>query len=220
MSFFKVQTDEENVKDGGNSNYISSTGMYDVTIEAMWVETNDKGARVIGLLITYNDTLQPLFSAFRLDNNDGSANFEQQAFNKFLITLGIDELEEPAVADLPIGKGKTDKEVLVFNEVEDTPATLKVVMEYGKYNGRIQERKKIKGTYRYSDKATAQEIVNNAETGKQYEKDAEKLGDIYKDGVTEEEIQEWIKNGRNSNAISSAPSNTSDKPKRKFGKKE
>jgi hypothetical protein len=227
MAYFTVETNEEAVKEESSGNYINSSGMYDVTLEAMWVDTNDKGARTIGLLVTYNDTIQPIYSAFRLDNNDGSPNFEQQMFNKFLICCGVESLNEPEMADLPIGKGKADKEVPVFtdSELQGVEITLRIAMEYGKYNGNITEKKKVKGVYRTSDKATASEIVNGAEAGKQYEKDLDYAQkDIYRDNLTEEEVAEWIANGRPRGEGSSGNSNTgfkfgANKPKPKFGKK-
>ena len=226
MSFFTVKTDEESIKESGNGgNYISSSNMYDVVMETAWLKTNDKGARTISLLVNYNDTIQPIFDAFRLDNNDGSPNFEQQLFNKFLICCGIESLDEPKMADLPIGKGKANETVPIFTEFSYAEVTLRVAMEYGRYNGNITEKKKVKGVYRTSDKATASEIVNGTEPGKHYEKDldyAEK--NIYKDNLTEEEVAEWIANGRPRGEGSSGNSNTgfkfgANKPKPKFGKK-
>jgi hypothetical protein len=227
MSFFQVKTDNESIKEASSGNYINSSDMYDVTLEAVWVDTNDKGARTIGLLLNYNDTIQPIYSAFRLDNNDGSPNFEQQMFNKFLICCGVESLNEPVPADLPIGKGKSDKEVPVFadSELLNVDVTLRIAMEYGKYNGNITEKKKIKGVYRAHDKATASEIVNGAEAGKQYEKDLDYAQkDIYRDNLTEAEVTEWINAGRPKDGGGNTSGSTSfnfgaNKPKPKFGKK-
>jgi hypothetical protein len=227
MAYFTVETNEEAVKEESSGNYINSSGMYDVILEAMWVDTNDKGARTIGLLVTYNDTIQPIYSAFRLDNNDGSPNFEQRMFNKFLICCGVESLNEPEMADLPIGKGKADKEVPVFtdSELHGVEVTLRIAMEYGKYNGNITEKKKVKGVYRISDKATASEIVNGAEAGKQYEKDtAYAQKDIYRDNLTEAEVTEWVNAGRPKDGGGNTSGSTSfnfgaNKPKPKFGKK-
>lgn len=219
--FFQTKKDSESVKEtSGGGSYITSSGMYDVTIEAMWVEENDKGARSIGLLVDYNDQLQPIYGAFRLDNNDGSANFEQEIFNKLLVVLGIDELSDPVKADLPIGAGKSDKEMDVFEEVSEEPVTLRIAMEYGKWNNNITEKKKIRSVYRTEDKATASEIVNETEPGVQYDKDlayADK--DIIKDNLTEEDVQNWIGAGRPKNGSGSTGTGNTDKPKRKFGKK-
>jgi len=193
MSFFKANKDPEAVVENtGGSNYIVKSGMYDVSVMGAFVDTNDKGARTINLYLNYNGVEQPFFGAFRLDNNDGSPNFEQDMFNKFLIVCGIEELSEPEEGVLPVGKGKTEREVYVIPELEEIPVTLRVAMEYNLYNGDIKQRKKIKGVYRAEDKATASEIINDKEPGNQYEKDlkyAEK--DIYRDGLTEEDIKEW-----------------------------
>ena len=197
MAFFKTSNAQEDVKDVVGGAYINSSDMYDVEIVAGFMDKNDKGARVISLLVNHNGTEQPLFAAFRLDNNDGTPNFESQMFNKFLIVCGVDELDEPQEAYLPIGKNKSDRETLIFPELEGINVTLRIVMEYGMYNGKVQERKKIKGAYNIDTKATASEIVNNAEPGQQYEKDLEYANKtIYKDDLDEETIKNWIDAGR------------------------
>lgn len=193
MSFFKVTKDpEEVVENTGGSNYIVKSGMYDVSVLGAFVDTNEHDARTVNLYLNYNGVEQPFFGAFRLDNNDGSANFEQDLFNKFLIVCEIDELSEPEEGVLPVGKGKTEREVYVIPELEEIPVTIRVAMEYSLYNGEIKQRKKIKGVYRAEDKATASEIVNEKEPGKQYEKDLKYADkDIYRDGLTEEDVKEW-----------------------------
>lgn len=223
MAFFKVSNSSEDVKEEvGGGAYINQSGMYEVEIVAGFVDKNDKGARSVSLLVDRDGTEQPLFSAFRLDNNDGSPNFEQQLFNKFLIVCGIDELDEPQEAVLPIGKGKSDKETHIFPEMEGIKVILRVAMEYGMWNGKVQERKKIKGVYNADSKATASEIVNGSTPGIQFEKDmAYANKSIYKDNLDEEIIKKWIDAGRPQNLDGIEGGGISNAPKEqpKFGSK-
>jgi len=91
-------------------------------------------------------------------------------------------------------------------------------MEYTKFNNKIQERKVIKGFYRLSDGASAEEIVNETEAGLQMEKDQKYVNNItYKDGLTPEDIATWIAGGRQNAGGSAAPKAAAKKPS--FGKK-
>jgi hypothetical protein len=222
MGFFKVNKTKEAVKEdsGSNSKYIFKSGMYDVTIAAAWVEANDKGARTVNLLIDYNNQLQPIFQAFRLDNNDGTPNYQADLFNKLCIILGIEEIDEPVETELPIGKGGALKPVDVLEEFEDQPITLRISMEYSKWNGKIQERKVIKNVYRQEDKATAPEIINDAEFGKQYEKDLEYADKpIYKDDLTPEDIEAWRQSFSKKDSKPKAEVKAPKFGKKKFGTK-
>lgn len=220
MAFFTVNKDPEAVKDSAGT-YINESGMYDVLIKTAFVTVNDNKARSIGLLIDYEDTEQPIFNAFRLDNNDGSPNLGQEMFNKLLIVTGIDELDEPEEGLLPIGKNKTDVEVGVISELEDVPVTLRIAMEYDIYDGDIQERKTIKNVFHPETRATASEIINEIAEPFQYDKElkyADKM--ILRNGLTEETVENWIANGRRGKTTGKTTSKTSSKPTGKTSSKE
>lgn len=223
MGFFKVSTAAEDVKDS-SGNYINTSGVYPVTIKGAAVDTNDKGARSITLLIDYNGQVQPIFGAIKLDNNDGSPNFEAAVFNKLCIVCGIEEVDEPTEATLPLGKGKADKDVMVLSEFEDVEVTLRIQMEYSLYNGEIKDKKRIRNVFRSVDNATADEIVNEAPVGVQYEKELEYADKVtYKDDLTEEDISAWIASRSNKTEKKTTASKIASKApafgKPKFGTK-
>ena len=74
MAFFKIDTSEENVKDysGDGGKWLNKSGIYDVIIKAVIVDTTAKGSEYLNLWIEYEGQLQPLYQAMRLTNNDGS----------------------------------------------------------------------------------------------------------------------------------------------------
>lgn len=205
MSFLTVDASEENVRDyTGSGNYITKSGIYDVIIKAVTVNSTAKGSEYLNLVVEYNGVLQTLYQAIRLTNNDGSANLGQKLFNKLCVVAGLEhgqEIKDPVTVLLPIGKGGEKVECSVLEEFNDLPIYIRIQMEYSLYNNNIQQTKNVMNFFRYEDKATAQEIVNHSETiGKQYELEAEYADKVvYKDDLTAEDVAEWIKNKSKTN---------------------
>lgn len=220
MAFFKVNTSEESIKDysGDGGNYLNNSGIYEVIIKSAIVDTSAKGSESITLWIDYNGQEQPIFQAMRLTNNDGSDNLGKDLFNKFCIVCGAtkdDEIPDPVSRMVSIGEKGSEKECSVLETFDNLPIFIRIQMEYGMYDGKIQQRKNIRNIFRYEDKATAAEIVNNSDFGKQYEIElgyADKI--TYKDGLTEEDVAEWIKNRK-----SGKTKEESKKPSGGFGGK-
>ena len=228
MGFFRVTHDEESVKDyeGGNSAYISKSGIYPVIIKHVIVDKSPNGSEFINLWIEHEGQDQPIFQAMRMTNNDGSPNLGAKTFNKFAIVAGAtenDEISDPVPVMVPIGKGGEEKECMILEQFDNTPMYMRVQMEYSMYNGEIKETKAVRNFFRYEDKATASEIVNNAENkGSQYAKEEEYADKItYKDGLTEEDVQQWLKDrksGKKTEKKDNKPSGGFG-GKRNFGKK-
>lgn len=229
MAFFTVKANAESVRDftGNGGKYLTQSGMYEITIKNLIVSTSANGSTQIDMFINHAGQDQMLFGAIRLTNNDGSPNLSADLFNKLLVILGAtdnDVIEEPVPMKLPVGKGGEMKEVMVLDQegLKDVPVFLRLQMQYSLFNDDIQERKVIRNFFRYEDKATASEIVNNAEAGKQYEKEAENATkrDL-KDGLTDEDVDTWLANRRSgsSTATKEAKKPSSFGSKRTFGKK-
>ena len=101
-------------------------------------------------------------------------------------------------------KGDTMQELMVLTEFDDMPVKIKVKERYGRYNGKITKQLEIDNFYRAKDNATASEIINDKELGKQYEKDLKYANAIkYSDGLTEEEVKAWKE--KNSGQTTSEP---------------
>ena len=108
----------------------------------------------------------------RLTNNDGSPNLGQKLFTKLCVVAGAadgGEINDPVSRMIPMGKGGEEVECMVLEDFDNVPVTIRLQMEYSMYEGKIQETKSIRNFFRYEDKATASEIVNNSEEkGKQF----------------------------------------------------
>ena len=224
MGFFKVDTNEENIRDynGDGGAYINKSGIYDVILKSVIVDKTQNGSEFLNLWLEHQGQEQPIFQAMRLTNNDGSPNLGAKLFTKLCVILGAtdgQEIADPVSRMVPIGKGGEEKECMVLEDFDDMPVKIRIQMEYSIYEGKIRQNKVIRNFYRIEDNATASEIINNSEEkGKQYESEKEYADKItYTDGLTEEEVQAWLKERRSEKKDEEKkPTQTA---RRSFGKK-
>ncbi len=210
------------IQEKGQSNYINQSGIYDVSIIAPFVNQGHEQSMGVDFFIEYNGQKQPLYGNLRLTNRDGSENFSAKIFNKLLVIADVDAVADPIEAELPIGKDGANKDVAVLEDLADIDCKVQIQMEYGIYNGDITEKKIIRNFFR-TDGATAEEIVNDTEPGKQLEKSLEFADkNAYKDGLDEEAVNSWIAANRPKGTAggSSTPTKKPSfgKPKSKFAK--
>lgn len=199
MAFFKVSS-EEAIK-ASTEGYINRSGVYDVTIKSIIVDYNNHGARTLSFYIEHNGQDQTLWGALRLDNNDGTPNFQAAQFHKLCIIAGLDTVADPEETTLPIGKDGMDKDVLVLPDFIVLDVKIWVKFEYSIYNGSIKERKLIKNFYA-ANGASADELINKSEQGVRFAKDEKyHQNTTYKDGLTEEIVKKWIAEGRKENTM-------------------
>ena len=230
MSFAKSSRKAEDVKQSGGA-YINGSGIFPINLIAPFVSVSNGGSESVDLFVEHSKQKQVIYGSLRVTNNDGTPNtIGAKVFNQLLIIAGLDDCADPIEADLGIGKKGAMKPCAVLEDLADIDVLMRIQMEYSAYNGNLQEKKVIKGFYRASDMATAEEIVNEADIGKGYEADQKYVGNItYKEGVTPEQITAWIAAKRpdgTADAGSSAgtASGKADKPafgnkKRSFGDK-
>lgn len=227
MSFLKASKSQEDLKQGGNSEYLSSSGVYPVNVIAPFVSVSKNNSMTVDLFVKHGSQEQVVYGNMRITNNDGSQNdIGFKVFNQLMIIAGVDEVADPVDAELPIGKNGAATDVSVLEDLADIDVVLRLQMEYSLYNGNIQEKKVIKGFYRAEDNASAEEIVNGSEAGAQYAKDEKYFNAVtYKDGLDEAAITKWIADGRpkGTGAASGGSSSKAAKPsfgaKKTFGKK-
>lgn len=224
MTFAKMSKDKDDLKQS-QSNYITKSGVYPVTVLAAFVDITKNGSTVVNLFVDHNGQEQTLYGNMRLYNNDGSVNeIGMKVFNQLLVIGDIESVADPVDSSLPIGKEGKDKEVSVLEDISDVDNILiRVQIEYSEYNGKIQENKVIKGFYRASDLATAEEVVTEENIGKTYEKDEPYFDKItYRDELTADDIAAWVKNnrqgGRGAGSAKSTPA-FGNAPKTPFGNK-
>jgi len=224
-SFFKSSKTTEDLKQGGGTDHIVNSGCYPVNIIAPFVSVSRNGSTSVDLFVKHGEKQQVVYGNMRITNNDSSENkIGAKVFNQLVIIADVEEVAEPEDAELPIGKKEIMTDVAVLSDLADLDVFMRVQLEYGAYNGSITEKKIIKGFYRQSDKASAEEIVNEENFGAQFEKDTPYFDSVtYKDGVTAEDVTSWVAQQRpkgtagNSSSGSASSGESAKKPS--FGKK-
>lgn len=218
MAFMKVQK-EVVEKVGGDSNYITTSGLYDVTLKAVTVDVNDNGARTLGLFIEHNGQAQMLYGALPLDLYDASKEIESNVatLQRLAVIANIENISDPEEVELPIGKAGAMKDVAVLPDFEDLECKIFIKLAYSKSkDGKVYENRTLVNVFR-ADGASADEIVNETEVGVRLAKQEKYFTDIkYKD-ITKEEVDAWIAGGRNGTVSTTGA--TSSAPKPSFGKK-
>ncbi len=190
MSFFQTDKSQEALKEN-SFEYIKTSGIYDVTIDAVSVVTNEHNARSLNFNIDYKGSKTTIYG-LRLDNNNGEPNFGAAIFNRLCVILDIDEVQDPEPQTLLIGKDKKPTNLLVLDQFSGLQVKMRILYTYDKYNDKIVERRDISNFYRIEDGATALEITNGSEVGVQLAKDMKYADNIkYTDKVTPEEVEAW-----------------------------
>lgn len=217
MAFFKASTNEDALKEN-NFEYIDKSGIYDITIKFASVQVNKDNARSIDFNIDYKGSETTLYN-LKLDNNDGSENFQRAIFNKLCIIAGIESVEEPVIQTHVVGKDRLVKEFSVLDQFSDMPVKVRIEFSYSLYNGEIKEQRNIKAFYRTDDGATASEIVHGTQPGVQLAKDLQRADTVsYRDGLTAEAVKTW-KEAKASGKNESVPVKTSIATENPFAKK-
>ena len=222
MSFFKASNKAEDVKQSGG-NHITASGVYPVNILAPIVNVSKNGSTTIDFFVDHNGQKQILYGNLRITNNDGSDNkIGSKTFNQLVIIAGLDDVAEPVEHELPIGKKEAMKTAAVLEDLAELDVLMRVQMEYGIYNGSITEKKIVKAFFRAEDKATAEEIVNKTEGGPGYARELKYVDHVtYQDGVTAEQVSQWIAANRPSGTSGSAGATATKAPSfgtKRFGK--
>lgn len=205
-----VSKKAEAIKDsGGNgSGYINRSGIYDVTINYVQVAETKNGAYQLNFNVNNNGMDQTIYGPI-LVGKDGKVNeITQNLLNRLCIIAGMDDGQEieTETAEFPVGKDQKMMEMQVIPELSELPVKMRIQMEYSLWNNDIQERKGIKAFYR-EDGATASEAEAGENIGKRLALDEEKYASnvTYKDGLTEEDVKNWIQARIDGNSSSSAP---------------
>jgi hypothetical protein len=184
---------------GGGSSFISTSGIYDVTILAVVVDQNEHGRTSLGFYVDLgNDAKQMLYSALPFANWDNTKQYDgnKAIFGTLYAILGIDPEDdvESIEASLPIGKGGSAKDVIILDGFEDIEVSMWVKAEYyRKKDDTIGENRVVRGFFRQEDKASGDEIVNGTEAGIKYSKQEKYFTDVsYGDDVTEADVKAMI----------------------------
>lgn len=200
------------------SPYISESGIYDITIEAVVVSRNANKARSLNFLYDYNGNKGILWG-LKLDNNDGKANFERNIFIRLATILDVDllKVDEVAVAtdqdpyftykkSAEAAKQLVTPEIKVLQDFEGAKVKVRVRRDISKYNGQLKKKFVIQDFYT-TDGVHASEILDKSiPAGTQLAKDERYAHqDKIDKSLTKEEVEAFLNGSK-----ASTPTPTTD----------
>lgn len=191
----KINATPDAVKDGGSgSSYLFDNGIFDVTINFASIEVTKGGSNKVNFNVNYNGQDQVVYG-FNITNNNGDTNtIGMGLLNKLGVIAGLGDGDDLDIEEEvhKVGKDQKEQEFAVITNFSGLPCKMRLQREYGRYNGKINRRLEIRNFFR-EDGASASEIVNGSEVGKQYALELEKYSSTskYNDGVTPEEAEAW-----------------------------
>lgn len=201
------------------SPYISESGIYDITIEAVVVSRNASKARSLNFLYDYNGNKGILWG-LKLDNNNGDANFERNIFIRLATILGVDllKVDEVAVAtdqdpyftykkQAEAAKQLVAPEIKVLQDFEGAKVKVRVRREFNKYNGQIKKKFTIQDFYTTDGVHASEMLDKSIPEGTQLAKD-EKYAhqDKIDKSLTKEEVEAFLNGSK-----ASTPTPSTDK---------
>lgn len=192
----KVNTSTEAVAETSGSQYLSKSGIYDVTIEFASLDVSSGGAESVNFRFDYNGNSQTVYGPYITDKAGDTIEIGAKILNKLAIIAGMEDGDEYELEEETHTVGKDNKEVefKVITNFSDMPVKVRLQEEYSvnPKTKEIQKRMVIKNFFR-QDGASAEEIVKDADFGKRLETEQAKYADniTYKDDLTPEAVAEW-----------------------------
>lgn len=205
----KISTTNDAIKDSsGGASFLNTEGVFDVIINFASVTETKNGAVQLDLNIDYKGNSQVLYGPV-IQNKDGNPNtIGMSLVNKLGVIAGLGDNEELDIEEEThaVGKDQEEKTFNVITNFSDMPIKIRVQREYSQYNGEVRRNLRIRNVFR-ADGASAAEIANGAEVGKQLALEIEKYSDgaAYVDGVTPEQAEAYEAALRNGGDKTTAP---------------
>lgn len=219
----KVSAKAEDIKDSGGASFINSSDVFDVTLNFVSIEKTKNGAKQANFNITYKDNNQVIYGPI-IFNKDKSVNtIGMSLINKLGVISGLEDGDDLDVEEEThkVGKENKAQDFEVITNFSGMDVKLRIQREYTRYNGEIKRGLVIRNAFRMKDGASAAEIVQDGEIGKQLQQELAKyVGvDSLRDDLTEQEVADWEeaqRAGRGSKATPQA-SQTAEKRSNMFG---
>lgn len=210
------------------SSFITSSGIYNVTILAVTMDVNENEAVTFGFYVDLgNDNKQMLYGALPMSSYDNKLVYEgnRKVFGSLCAIADVPATTnfQPVEASLPIGKAGAEKDVHILEQFEDVEVKMWIKCEYyRKKDGTIGENRLVHEFYRASDNAAREEILNNENIGTRYAKQEKYFTDskygTAKDPVSEEEVAAMIEARKSGTTPPAAATPAKTAPRSKFAK--
>ena len=206
-----ISTKQEDIRDGGGSlDFIAGEGIFPVTLNFVSIAETKNKAKTVNFNFDYKGKPQTIYGPVIVNTNGQQNAIGMSIINKLGVIAGLGDGDDLTIEEEThnVGKDNTPTEFDVITDFSDADVFLHVVREYSRYNGEIRRSLSIRNVFR-DDKASASEIENKSEIGKQFAlSEANYCKPVYRDGVTPEEAEAFEaaeRASRAGNATAAAP---------------
>ena len=210
---FKINTSKAAIQQSGTSNYISASGIYDVTIKFASIDVSSGGAKSVNFNIDYNGNSQTIYGPYIFAKDGSPLEIGLGLINQLAIIAGLRNGDQPTIETETHNVGKDNKaqDFNVITEFTDLPIKVRLQEEYSKnLNGEIRKALVPKAFFS-TEGASASEIMAREEgesvtIGKDLAKqDKYKDNITYRDELTAELVADWKASKSNSGTPQAKP---------------
>lgn len=170
---FKVSTNEKALETFSGTNYISSSGIYDVKIKFASVDVTKNGAEMVNFNFEYNGNDQVVYGPCVTNTNGDTNEIGAKLINTLAVIVGMNDGDSYALDEEThkVGKDKKSQDFTVITNFSDVDIKVQLQEEYyipekGAKAGQIQKRMVIKNFFR-KDGASAKEVKTDTDIGSQ-----------------------------------------------------
>ena len=169
-----ISTSQDAIKDVSGSSYIREENVYDVKILFASVKTTTNGAKTVDFNLEYKGNSQVIYGPTIINKNGQVNDIGMSLINKLGVIAGLSDGQELNIENEThkVGKDQKNQEFDVITDFSDMDVKIRVQREYTRYNGQIRRSLHIRNVFR-EDGASAAEISNGAEIGKQMQLEIE-----------------------------------------------
>ena len=192
----RVSTAKEALQAFPESNFISKSGVYDVTIKFASLAVTASGAESVNFNVDFNGNDQTLYGPYITSKDGNVIEIGARLINNLAVIAGMQEGETYDLTSEThaVGKDKKPQEFEVITNFSDLPVKVQLQESYGINPNTNQIRKSlvIKNFFN-AEGATAAELISGKDVGKQLAIVQEKYANnvTYEDGLTAEDVEKW-----------------------------
>lgn len=192
----RVSTAKEALQAFPESNFISKSGVYDVTIKFASLAVTTNGAESVNFNVDFNGSEQTIYGPYITSKDGNVIEVGARLINNLAVIAGMQEgdtynIEEE---DHVVGKDKKSQSFNVITNFSGLPVKVQVQESYGINPNTKQIRKSlVLKNFFSTEGASAAELISGKDAGKQLGIVLEKYASnvTYEDGLTAEDVEKW-----------------------------
>lgn len=210
---FKIKTDKESVQASGTgSKFISTSGIYPVTINFASISESKNGNKGVNFNVTYNEDTQTFYGPYYESKTGDTFAIGSRVYNTLGVIAGMTDGDSPTISQETHKVGKDNKamDFDVIDEFAGLDVYIQIKESYRSFKNNIIRDLKVIGFWNAAG-SSAEEIVNDDNHGVNMALVEEKYASIVGyENVTEKEVANWkeAKSKDSGTAKSTTPKST------------